>query len=149
MLSIVKSHFRKGKTGFAVTALFVVLSVAMMIVGMSIVLGMKTLYLRVRDITHSPDLYMYVGERFTDPSGERIVSYLDGSQDVESYAIHDIYYCTNRHAGSATDCEMRIEHASGDSTTLSDWQVHNLNDPNNPFHPTFAPARTETGIRCT
>ena len=135
MLSIVKSHFRKGKTGFAVTALFVVLSVAMMIVGMSIVLGMKTLYLRVRDITHSPDLYMYVGERFTDPSGERIVSYLDGSPDVESYAIHDIYYCTNRYAGSATDCEMRIEHASGESTTLSDWQVHNLNDPNNPFLP--------------
>ena len=55
MWSIIKSHFHKGKTGFFITGLFVVLSVMMMIIGLSICLGMGDLYENTKILTNSAD----------------------------------------------------------------------------------------------
>ena len=50
MWSIIKSHFHKGKVGFFITGLFVILSVLMMIVGLSICLGMGDLYYNAKNL---------------------------------------------------------------------------------------------------
>ena len=63
MWSIVKSHFHKGKTGFVITGLFVILSVMMMIIGLSICLGMSDMYFNARELSNSPDLTFYVYDK--------------------------------------------------------------------------------------
>lgn len=57
MWSIVKSHFHKGKTGFFITGLFIVLSVLMMTVGLSICFGIDTLYQKAKLLSNSADCY--------------------------------------------------------------------------------------------
>ena len=88
MWSIIKSHFHKGKTGFFITGLFVVLSVMMMIIGLSICLGMDTLYVNTQKITNSPDLVLmnfnnnYVFDNFME---EILDKYSDNVEKVNRF----------------------------------------------------------------
>lgn len=92
MWSIVKSHFHKGKTGFAITGLFVILSVLMMIVGLSICLGMGNLYINARNLSNSPDMLGFVYQDVNGEATKRVKSLIDNRDDVETSEIQKLLW---------------------------------------------------------
>ncbi len=89
MWSIIKSHFHKGKTGFFITGLFVVLSVMMMIIGLSICLGMGDLYENTKILTNSADAtFLSSSNEFADLFEEE----LKKRDDIENYDLKNLYH---------------------------------------------------------
>lgn len=89
MWSIIKSHFHKGKTGFVITGLFVILSVFMMIIGLSICLGMGNLYENTKILTNSADAtFLSSSNEFADLFEEE----LKKRDDIENYAFKNLYH---------------------------------------------------------
>ncbi|MDE7348599.1 MAG: ABC transporter permease [Clostridia bacterium] len=135
MKSIIKSHFHKGKTGFVITGLFIILSVLMMIIGLSICFGIDTLYQKARDISNSPDCCISV---FESPGGEsqaRIEEVLKSTEYVENYDLQEKYYL-EKEEGENTD--KRLEFYTRTyigNMFVSNWVALNIDDENNAFKP--------------
>lgn len=85
MWSVIKSHFHKGKTGFFITGIFVILSVLMMIVGLSICLGMNDLYYNARQLSNSADMVVYLYEKNDGELVQRVIEKINAREDIESY----------------------------------------------------------------
>ena len=133
MWSIIKSHFHKGKTGFFITGLFVVLSVMMMIIGLSICLGMDTLYVNTQKITNSPDLVLmnfnnnYVFDNFME---EILDKYSDNVEKVNRFNSIEYDYSSE----SLTNYfDFRFE--SGGNLAMTSFIMFNVEDKSNEFIP--------------
>ncbi len=133
MFSIIKSHFHKGKTGFVITGLFVILSVLMMIVGLSICLGMDTLYVNTQKITNSPDLVLmnfnnnYVFDYFME---EILDKYSDNVEKVNRFNSIEYDYSSE----SLTNYfDFRFE--SGGNLAMTSFRMFNVEDKSNEFIP--------------
>ncbi|MDE6605202.1 MAG: ABC transporter permease [Clostridia bacterium] len=135
MWSIIKSHFHKGKTGFIITGLFIILSVLMMIVGLSICFGIDTLYQKARDISNSPDCCISVFESPYGESQARLEEILKSKDYVENYDLQEIYYL-EKEDGENTD--KRLEFYTRTyigNMFVSNWVALNIDDENNAFKP--------------
>ncbi len=133
MWSIIKSHFHKGKTGFFITGLFVVLSIMMMIIGLSICLGMDTLYVNTQKITNSPDLVLmnfnnnYVFDNFME---EILDKYSDNVEKVNRFNSIEYDYSSE----SLTNYfDFRFE--SGGNLAMTSFRMFNVEDKSNEFIP--------------
>ncbi len=135
MRSIIKSHFHKGKTGFIITGLFIILSVLMMIIGLSICFGIYTLYQKARDISNSPDCFISVYESPYGESQARLEEFLKSADYVENYDLQEIYYL-EKEEGESVDKRLEIYTTTEKGNTfLSSWVALNIDDENNAFKP--------------
>lgn len=134
MWSIIKSHFHKGKTGFIITGLFIILSVLMMIIGLSICLGMDGLYSNARILSNSPDCWICVYEKRGGATQALLEDILNNRDDVDKYDIQDAYYFE---PAKNEDDNNRLTFVNGDkhTTVFNGWCAMNIDDENNAFRP--------------
>lgn len=133
MLSIIRSHFHKGKTGFLITGLFIALSVMMMIIGLSICFGMDGLYYNARNLSNSPDLWISVFEKQGGKSQRVIEDILNKREDVEDYDVQQIYYLESpKESGNN---RLMIFWKDGGDTEFNNWAAMNADDEENKFSP--------------
>ena len=134
MWSIIKSHFHKGKTGFFITGLFIILSVFMMIIGLSICLGMDGLYANARKLSNSPDCWISVYESIDGETLPMFKDILDNREDVKAYDVQPIYYVDSRENEDRNSL-LTIYSPSGSSSFFNSWVAMNIDDENNKYRP--------------
>ena len=134
MQSIIRSHFHKGKTGFIITALFITLSVIMMIEGLSICLGMDGLYYNARNLSNSPDCWISVYESPGEAPQTLIENILDERSDIELYDFQEIYYLESA-TGEDNNNRLSVYNSQGQSLVFNSWIAMNLDDEDNAFKP--------------
>lgn len=134
MLNIIKSHFHKGKTGFIVTGLFIILSVFMMIIGLSICLGMDGLYTNARKLSNSPDCGICVFEGADGETLPYLKNILDGRQDLKNYDVQPIYYL-NSQENEERNNRLTIYRSPASTTFLNSWVAMNIDDESNMYRP--------------
>lgn len=134
MWSIIKSHFHKGKTGFIITGLFIVLSVLMMSVGLSICFGIDTLYQKTRILSNSPDCWMSVFEAPGGASQEILESILKEKESVEKYDVQEIYYLEKEEYEDVNN-RLVMQNDRGNSLVYNNWVALNIDDEGNEFKP--------------
>lgn len=133
MFSIIKSHFHKGKTGFFITGLFVILSVLMMIVGLSICLGMGDLYYNAKNLSNSPDLCTFVYEEVGGPLSSRIIDKIKEREDIDYYDVQPFMWLEMPQNDNNYIFEF-IYGAVG-SVGYKNVGLYNIQDKNNKFKP--------------
>ncbi|MDE6565917.1 MAG: ABC transporter permease, partial [Clostridia bacterium] len=133
MLSIIKSHFHKGKTGFIITGLFVILSVLMMIVGLSICLGMGDLYYNARNLSNSPDLAVFVYEELNGPLSKRIISAINEREDIEKVDSQLLLWQEMPVNDNSYQCTFIF--SEGNTMSPNKVGFLNIDDQNNKFKP--------------
>ena len=137
MWSVIKSHFHKGKIGFLITGLFIILSVFMMIIGLSICLGMDGLYPNARILSNSPDCYISV---FESTDGEILPIFkdiLDNRDDVKNYDVQPVYYLTSQEREEREN-QLRIffnPDNKNSYTYFNSWNALNIDDESNNYKP--------------
>ena len=131
MLSIIKSHFHKGKTGFIVTGLFVILSVLMMIVGLSICLGIGNLYEKTRTLTNSADFAMLVDSKGV---GELLKNNLNSREDIEEFGEKGCYWF-NSSSEHYDDFMQFIFNGGRGNINHTNFVVNNIDNENDKFKP--------------
>lgn len=134
MRSIIKSHFYKGKTGFFITGLFVILSVFMMIIGLSICLGMDGLYTNARILSNSPDCGISVYESTDGETLPMIKDILDNRDDVKAYDVQPIYYLRTGENKDHNNM-LSINNSSGANVEFNAWVAMNIDDESNAYRP--------------
>ena len=133
MWSIIKSHFHKGKSGFFITGLFVVLSVMMMIIGLSICLGMGDLYYNARNLSNSPDLAVFVYEELNGPLSTRIISAINERDDIECVDSQPMLWQEMPVNDNNYQCTFIF--GVGNTMSLKKIGFLNIDDQNNKFKP--------------
>lgn len=133
MWSIVKSHFHKGKTGFVITGLFVILSVMMMIIGLSICLGMSDMYFNARELSNSPDLTFYVYDKIGSEVSNRVVDAIKERGDIDNYDIQQLLWLEM----PKNDSNYSFSFIFGPDNNMSKKSIgfFNIDDNNNKFKP--------------
>ena len=134
MWSIVKSHFHKGKTGFFITGLFIVLSVLMMTVGLSICFGIDTLYQKAKLLSNSADCYGCIYEAAGGESQAMLENLLKEKDYVEKYDVQDVYYL-QKEDGENIDKRLEFYNAGGANMYCDSWVAYNVDDASNVFRP--------------
>ena len=134
MWSIVKSHFHKGKTGFFITGLFIVLSVLMMTVGLSICFGIDTLYQKAKLLSNSADCYGCIYEAAGGESQAMLENLLKEKDYVEKYDVQDVYYL-QKEDGENVDKRLEFYNAGGANMYCDSWVAYNVDDASNVFRP--------------
>ncbi|MDE7215481.1 MAG: ABC transporter permease [Clostridia bacterium] len=134
MLSIIKSHFHKGKTGFLITGIFIILSVMMMTIGLSICFGMDKLYFNARNLSNSADCAISVFEKSGGETQKLLEDILNKREDVESYDVRTIYYMEKR-AVEDVNNRMRIFNDKGQTSGFNSWVALNIDDDSDKFKP--------------
>ncbi len=131
MFSIIKSHFHKGKTGFFITGLFVILSVFMMLIGLSICLGMSKLYYNARNLSNSADATVLIANRNQD--FKKIVEdYIISNEDVEDYGVKNIYWFES--SSEHIDDSIEFVYEKGNSV-FSNFLINNIDAQNDKYKP--------------
>lgn len=133
MWSIVKTHFHKGKTGFLITGLFVVISVLMMIVGLSICLGMDNLYINARNLSNSPDITSFVYQEINGELVKRVKNTIESRDDIDYYDIQPFMWMEM----PETDNNFFFRFIFSEGNVMSHKKVgfYNIDDENNKFKP--------------
>ncbi len=133
MWSIIKSHFHKGKVGYIITSLFVILSVLMMIVGVSICLGINDMYLNARNLSNSPDISLYVKESVGGPASQRVIDNLTQREDIETLDIQPYYKLEMPESDNGYVCNFIFSDNS--VMAMKSIGFYNIDDSNNKFKP--------------
>lgn len=133
MWSIIKSHFHKGKIGFIITGLFVILSVLMMIVGLSICFGMENLYINARNLSNSPDMSIYVYEKKGGALSTRIIDSVLQRDDIDLLDSQTFYYLEMPKDDENYVCDFIFNEYS--DMAFKGFGVYNIEDKNNKFKP--------------
>lgn len=133
MWSIIKSHFHKGKTGFVITGMFVILSVLMMIVGLSICIGMEDLYYNTRNLSNSADMGIIVFEKVGGPLSNRIIYKINEKEDIELVDEQPMLYLEM----PTNDNNYYCTFIFGESNKMECKQLNllNIDDESNKFKP--------------
>ena len=149
MRSIIKSHFHKGKIGFFITGLFIILSVFMMIIGLSICLGMDGLYTNARILSNSPDCWISVFESIDGETLPLFKNILDNREDVKNYDVQPIYYL-NSQGNEDRENQLRIFFNPNDKTSytfFNSWVAMNIDDESNNYKPHLRNCVKKDGYR--
>lgn len=145
MWSIIKSHFHRGKTGFIVTGLFVILSVLMMIVGLSICLGMGDLYVNTQKISNSPDATAISFGNYA-VFDSFMVEMLDKySNNVDKVNRHKALEYSSSSETHENYFEFRYK--NGGNLTNSSFRVLNIDDKDNEYIPRIRDSVTGEGFK--
>ena len=131
MFSIIKSHFHKGKTGFFITGLFVILSVFMMLIGLSICLGMSKLYYNARNLSNSADATVLIANRNEDFK-QIVEDYIISNEDVEDYGVKNIYWFES--SSEHIDDSIEFVYEKGNSV-FSNFLINNIDAQNDKYKP--------------
>ena len=134
MWSIIKSHFHKGKTGFFITGLFIILSVFMMIIGLSICLGMDGLYTNAKILSNSPDCWIEVYESADGETLPMFKNILDNRDDIKKYDVQSIYRLDSQEKEDHNN-RMMVYAPSGSTIGFNSWIALNIDDESNMFRP--------------